>query len=131
MDDSNEIYNSLPDQYKHDCKKCQSMCCVALKIEWGEVKKEQDVPCEYLSDDFSCLAWDRLEQVGREDCLGFYCLNAGPAVCGPMFDVDTDWRKSPQVAPVLFEEFRNVYVTVCKTVFGFDATYRKTNDNKP
>jgi hypothetical protein len=130
MDDSNEIYNALPEQFKHDCSKCQSMCCVALKIEWGDVKKEQDVPCEYLSEEFTCLAWDRLKEVGREDCLGFYCLNTGPAVCGPLFDADTDWKKTPGIAPVLFEEFRNAYVALCKSVFGFDPAYRDEDQEK-
>jgi hypothetical protein len=99
------------------------MCCVALKIEWADVKKDQDVPCEYLSDEFTCMAWDRLKEVGREDCLGFYCLNTGPAVCAPLFSGNTDWKQTPDIAPVLFREFRNAYVGACKEVFGFDATY--------
>jgi hypothetical protein len=129
MDESNkkiaESYNSLPEALKHDCKECQSMCCVALKIDWDGVIKDQNVPCEYLSEDFTCLAWDRLKEVGRESCLTFYCLNTGPSICRPVFEAKTDWRRTPEIAELLFNEFRKLYISTFKNVTGIDPEIKK------
>ncbi len=61
-----DVYAEIPAQFKHDCKKCQSLCCTALRIEWeGGFVKDQDVVCEDLTDDFTCRVWDKLESLGR------------------------------------------------------------------
>jgi hypothetical protein len=120
MDESNEAYNVLPDNFKHNCSECLSLCCVALKIDWGEFQKPQDVPCDYLTDDFKCSSWDRLADVGRSSCYSFFCLNTGPSVSAPLFDARTDWREISGIAPVLFNEFRKAYIVTFRKLFDID-----------
>ncbi len=119
--DESGVYAQLPAELKHDCKKCQSLCCTALRIDWdGGSIKEQDVVCEYLTDDFTCGVWDKLESLGRGPCRRFFCLNSGPEICDPLFGAETDWRQTPEIAPLLFNEFRRVYVERFKEVLGAD-----------
>jgi hypothetical protein len=120
MDDSNEAYNALPDDFKHDCGSCLSMCCVALKIDWGDFQKPQDVVCDYLTDDFKCANWERLPELGRGSCYNYFCMNTGPAACSPLINAGTDWRKTPEIKSVLFEAFRQAYITSFKQVFNVD-----------
>jgi len=120
MDDRNEVYNALPENFKHDCNKCQSLCCIALKIDWGEFQKPQDVRCDFLTDDFKCSSWDTLGEVGRESCYNFFCMNTGPAVSTPLFNAGTDWQETPGIATVLFEQFRKAYIVTFKQVFDVD-----------
>ncbi len=126
--DGRDIYAELPAELQHDCKKCQSLCCTALRIEWdGGFTKEQDVVCEDLTDDFTCRVWDKLESLGRAPCRHFFCLNSGPEICEPLFRAETDWRQTPGVMPLLFNEFRRVYVERVKVVLGANP---ETNDAK-
>ncbi len=114
-----DVYAEIPAQFKHDCKKCQSLCCTALRLEGGGgFVKDQDVVCEDLTDDFTCRVWDKLESLGRAPCRRFFCLNSGPEICDPLFRAGTDWRQVPDIVPVLFNEFRRVYVERSKAILG-------------
>ncbi len=124
MTSENDIYDRLPEELKHDCSHCQSMCCVALKIDWPDAQKDQDVRCEFLDDEFQCKAWDRLEEIGRGQCRGFYCLNTGPGVCKPVFDASTNWLETPEIGPVLFDQFRRAYVATSEEIFGISPEVR-------
>lgn len=113
------VYAEVPAELKHDCKKCQSLCCTALRIDWdGGFVKEQDVVCEDLMDDFTCRVWDDLESLGRGPCRTFFCLNSGPEVCDPLVRAGTDWQQTPEIAPLLFDQFRRVYIERFKEVLG-------------
>ena len=114
-----DVYADLPERFKHDCEKCQSLCCTALRIEWeGGFVKDQDVVCEDLTDDFTRRVWDKLDSLGRAPCRRFSCLNSGPEVCDPLVRAGTDWRQIPDIKPVLFNEFRRVYVERFKVILG-------------
>jgi len=127
-----DLYAALPAELKHDCKKCQSLCCTALRIEWdGGFIKDEDVVCEDLTDDFTCGVWDRLDALGRGACRRFFCLDSGPEICGPLFREDTDWRKTPEIAPLLFNEFRRVYVERFKAVLGADPEKNDAKQTSP
>ncbi|MCH8187226.1 MAG: hypothetical protein IIB66_00760 [Proteobacteria bacterium] len=127
-----DLYAEIPAELKHDCKKCQSLCCTALRIEWdgGEIK-EQDVVCEHLTDDFTCGVWDKLESLGRGLCRRFFCLNSGPEICSPLFREGTDWRKTPEIAPLLFNEFRRVYIERFKAILGADPEKNDAKQTSP
>ncbi len=130
--DGRDVYAEIPAEFKHDCKKCQSLCCTALRIEWeGGFVKEQDVVCEDLTDDFICRVWDKLESLGRAPCRSFFCLNSGPEICDPLFRVETDWRQIPEIAPLLFNEFRRVYVERVKAVLGANPETNNAKQGSP
>ena len=115
------VYDDLPADLKHDCTKCQALCCTALRIEWeGGFTKEQGVVCEDLTEDLTCGVWDKLDSLGRAPCRKFFCLNTGPAICEPLFSAGTNWRETPDIAPLLFNEFRRIYVARFKEVLGAD-----------
>ena len=88
------------------------------------MQKAQDEHCEYLSEDLTCLAWDRLEDIGRGNGISFYCLNTGPSVCRPMIEVGTDWRLMPEMTGVLFEAFRKLYISTFKGLMDIDPEIR-------
>lgn len=129
------VYAELPAELKHDCNKCQSLCCTALRIEWdGGFVKEQDVACEDLTEEFTCGVWDKLDSLGRSPCQRFFCLNSGPEICAPLFRDGTDWRQTPEIAPVLFNGFRRVYVERFKLFLGADpetGAPKNTPSSKP
>jgi len=52
-------------------------------------------------------------------------LNTGPSICRPVFEAETDWRRKPEIAELLFNEFRKLYISTFKNVTGINPEIKK------
>nr|WP_302596727.1 pentapeptide repeat-containing protein [uncultured Cellulosilyticum sp.] len=98
---------SLFNDLKIDCKRCQGLCCVALyfsKSDGFPVDKKAGVPCRHLQENFRCDAHEELRSKGYKGCTAYECFGAGQKVTQVTYG-GKEWKASPKVAKEMFEAF--------------------------
>jgi uncharacterized protein YjbI with pentapeptide repeats len=101
----------LPDQrrlsLRADCEQCFGLCCVAPAFSASAdfaIDKDAGQACPNLQSDFRCGIHHRLRQKGFPGCTVYDCFGAGQKVAQVTFG-GQDWRRTPQIAPQMFEVF--------------------------
>jgi uncharacterized protein YjbI with pentapeptide repeats len=68
------------------------------------ITKHAGEPCPNLQAGFQCQIHDRLRQRGFPGCAVYDCFGAGQQVAQVTFG-GRDWRRTPEIAPQMFEAF--------------------------
>lgn len=89
-----------------DCQRCVALCCVAPAFTASSdfaLDKPAGRPCPHLRNDFRCGVHERLRPVGFPGCAAYDCFGAGQRARA-LFP-GRDWRRTPEVAPAMFQAF--------------------------
>lgn len=104
---------SFPDTYEHDCKNCQGLCCVDLRLTEAKfpIYKDPGVACPNLEtdsgakiDQFRCRIHDKLEATGWSSCTTYTCSGAGQMLSVFLRDLGLNWAKKDEAMSL--EEYK-------------------------
>ena len=122
-----EMLRSLDElKLKPDCEKCDSLCCVAFRLPYGDYPKPAHEPCKHLNATKTrCTIHKELAERDYRSCTQFDCKGAGVAVSMIFRGMGRTWISDPSISNAEFSTFAIVYYMLLRalypeTIFEFD-----------